>query len=32
MLDAFGCINKADFEEKIVNGSIVLDVFIICHK
>ena len=32
-VDALGCMNNVDFEEKkIVNDNIVLDVFIICQK
>jgi hypothetical protein len=32
VLDAFGCMNNADFEKKLVNDNIVLDMFIICQK
>ena len=32
VLGALGCMNNADFHKKRVNDSIVLDVFIICHK
>ena len=29
---ALECIDNTDFEKKKVNGNIVLDVVIICHK
>ena len=29
---ALGCMNNADFEKKIVNDNIVLNVFITCQK
>ena len=32
MLGAFGCLNNTDFEIKILNDNIVLDVFIIRQK
>ena len=32
VLGALGYMNNADFEKKIVNDNIVLDVFIICQK
>ena len=32
VLDALECMNNADFEEKKVNGNIVLDLFIIYQK
>ena len=32
VLGALGCINNVDFQEKILNDNIVLDVFIICQK
>ena len=32
VLGALGFMNNADFENKIVNDNIVLDVFIICQK
>ena len=32
VLGALGCINNEDYERKIVNKNIVLDVFIICQK
>ena len=31
-IGALGCMNNADFEKKIVNDNIVLDVFLICQK
>ena len=30
VLGALGCMNNADFEKKLVNDNIVLDVFVIC--
>ena len=32
VLGALGCMNNMDFEKKLVNDHIVLDVFIICQK
>ena len=32
VFSALGCMNNADFEKKIVNDNIVLDVFIIFQK
>ena len=32
VLGAPGCMNIVDFEKKLVNDNIVLDVFIICQK
>ena len=32
VLGALGCINNADFEQKLVIVNIVLDVFIICQN
>jgi hypothetical protein len=32
VLGALRCMNNADFEKKLVNNNIVLDVFIICQK
>ena len=31
-LGALGCMNNVDFERKLANDNIVLDVFIICQK
>ena len=32
VLGALGCMDNADFEKKILNDNIVLDVFITYHK
>ena len=32
VLGAPGCMHNVDFEKKIVNDNIVLDVFTICQK
>ena len=31
-VDALGCMNNADFGQKLVTDNIVLDVFISCQK
>jgi len=32
VLGALGCMNNADFEIKIANDNILLDVYIICQE